>query len=1707
MKTVEIVANGTTYQLNLPEADRDYIQKTIASTHRPYEESMLIDIADVVAPGDLVLDIGANCGNHTLYLSCVAGVDVHAFEPDGELCDVIRSSALLNGVDDLVTVHEVGVGDAGGFARLVQTSENNRGAQRLERVSSEDGETTIIRLDDLEFSKPVRVIKIDVEGMEMEVLKGAKNLVERYRPDIYLECQTRQDFERIHRWLTKFDYRYLSTFNATPTHRFVPNSSSHAPDRFEQIVKQQVAATYYDQQLISSLRKNLTEANLKYRGATAQLAPLNEQLRLLTSANEQASERVSGLELELSGSIAQRQDAETSLAHKELELASIRSQLDVLALRERELVASSDYLSNQYQEALETIRHERSFIEKTDRQIVQANARITSLESEIDQLERQHEHEAQTWQEELQQQKVLTSKILRMSKMRTAIAKSAVAREEVATNDLRELTSRLADVQAALESANRDLNEATKRLVKEKGMVSRLERAIDESKSETAATLHSLRQENSSLRASLDDAQKKLIDADKGSAGLQAEADRTRARVSSAEAEVERLQSELAAARQKIEDVRTSVTFRLGKIIRESAGSPKAVALLPVRLGRLAGEHRARQSSKAILGEVVPEGETENAVLSGSPVVVNRSAEIRASRRLQTGYASAALQLTKTSQSSTTRIAAIMDEFTVQSFAPECELLELSLENYAEELVSFAPELVFLESAWRGKGDSWGNKVAQASYEVREIISWAKSNSVPVILWNKEDPVHYSTFLNTANLVDHIFTTDIDCVQRYKEDLGHDRVHFLPFACQPTLHNPLEIYDRNKGMAFAGAYYRRYPDRTRDLESFIDEIPNSFTLEIFDRNFGKSDVQYQFPNDYNRYIVGTLTSSEIDLAYKGYDYAINLNSVKESQSMFARRVYELLASNTTVVSNYSRGLQLLFGEIPVVSDSGRVVVKTLTSTTDVWAGRRRRLAGLRKVMREHTYSHRLQYVLNRTGVCQAIISQPKVVVFGLVSSSEDVARLQVSMKSQFGVDISPRLYTEVDDWLEPDGLIDGLHVSDLESIAGDSLADLVPDGSFAAFMVPEDYYGQNYLLDLALASRYSSASVAGKPCIFRAKGSAVNIAETGPIYSAVEKLPVRCSLVLKPETVTSPVSSLLRSARGASFLEPAMLATEVFDYCKNGAALPREALDSVSSGRIDSGLGLDEMVAAGDRIHAADVVVDAEGTLSGAGMAELFVTRARPGVQTEVRDDAWHFDSDLADGAHDYIYALDLISLDSIAIDGRLEFHVEANAGLNLQVAIIYYDGSSAKIEGHVRAVNQNHTMSIPENAVSVKLGVRIFASGQGAIRRILWKHKNVTPAFIASRADNLVITNRYPSYGDLYKNGFVHSRVRRYIDSGVPTEVFVLDDGVRLRFREFEGVTVISGPAEALAQFLRTGKHRAISLHFVNDSMWDLVRDLPGRPRIAIWAHGADIQKWSRRKFLYKTEQEVAKAKELSEARLSLWRRIFREASIDVSVVFVSKWLAETAVSDLGLDESRLRYCVIHNPIDTLRFEYRKKSPSQRFKILSIRPYASSVYANDLTVDAILLLSKTEQFAKMEFRLIGDGPLFDEITRPLLGFANVFLDKRFLAQDEIAEIHKDYGVFLCPSRMDSQGVSRDEAMSSGLVPVTTRIAAIPEFADEACGELVEPENAADLADALLRLAASGRIFRRKSKAAAKRVRSQVAASRVVPQELEVLGY
>jgi len=285
---------------------------------------------------------------------------------------------------------------------------------------------------------------------------------------------------------------------------------------------------------------------------------------------------------------------------------------------------------------------------------------------------------------------------------------------------------------------------------------------------------------------------------------------------------------------------------------------------------------------------------------------------------------------------------------------------------------------------------------------------------------------------------------------------------------------------------------------------------------------------------------------------------------------------------------------------------------------------------------------------------------------------------------------------------------------------------------------------------------------------------------------------------------------------------------------------------------------------------------------------------------------------------------------------------------------------------------------------------------------------------------------------------------------------------------------------------------------------MWNVLRTFSQNIPMTVWIHGAEVQPWWRRTYNYQTGEELEHAKHTSQSRLRFWKDIFANHPAHVRFVFVSNYFAHEVMEDVGVVLARRAYEIIHNPVDTERFSYQEKNPEQRKRILSLRPYASRKYANDLSVEAVMKLSEEPYFNELEFKFIGDGPLFDQTLLPIKHYDNVSVEKRFMNPLEIAQLHKEYGVFLCPTRMDSQGVSKDEAMSSGLVPITNAIAAIPEFVDESCAFLAPAEDSSAIAEGIRAVYRDPSLFLQMSRNAATRARNQVSSTRIIPLELEL---
>lgn len=370
-----------------------------------------------------------------------------------------------------------------------------------------------------------------------------------------------------------------------------------------------------------------------------------------------------------------------------------------------------------------------------------------------------------------------------------------------------------------------------------------------------------------------------------------------------------------------------------------------------------------------------------------------------------------------------------------------------------------------------------------------------------------------------------------------------------------------------------------------------------------------------------------------------------------------------------------------------------------------------------------------------------------------------------------------------------------------------------------------------------------------------------------------------------------------------------------------------------------------------------------------------------------------------------------------------------------------------------------------------------------------------------------LVLTRSYPAAGDLYQYPFVHRRVLAYRAHGHEVAVFRQGEGDPAERHVFDGVECLTGGPSALARLVADWQADAIAAHGFSEAMWPMLAPLAGRVPVRAWLHGSEIPAFFRTKAECIAEPE-RRSRTLAavEARRRFWVQFLAGPPPSFGLVFVSNSALDMMREDVGSAIDRADTAVIPNPIDTDLFAYRRKVAEDRFSVLSIRPFDSPTYANDLSVAAIRHLAGRDTFADMRFTIIGDGPLFDDTLAPLAGLSNVAIHRRFLDQREIAAEHARHGIFLVPTRLDTQGVSRDEAMASGLVPVTNAVSAVPEFVDGSCAGLAPADDAEALADALWEMVLSPKLYLDRSAAAAARVRRQSGSEQVIAAELALLG-
>lgn len=203
-----------------------------------YEEDELELLRSVMSdrPDAVALDIGANVGHHTLYLASFCS-EVHAFEPFAPLAKSIRDKVERNSLSG-VHVHPLGLGDSDvelpyfapadhniGNGTFVAANAPHPGAPDC-MLSVRQGDRYIESL----LLRRVDLIKIDVEGFELEVLAGVRQTLRQYRPIVMLELndasREKLGSEDAFRTLLPPDYRTQRLVRPMPVATFFSRRSA-----------------------------------------------------------------------------------------------------------------------------------------------------------------------------------------------------------------------------------------------------------------------------------------------------------------------------------------------------------------------------------------------------------------------------------------------------------------------------------------------------------------------------------------------------------------------------------------------------------------------------------------------------------------------------------------------------------------------------------------------------------------------------------------------------------------------------------------------------------------------------------------------------------------------------------------------------------------------------------------------------------------------------------------------------------------------------------------------------------------------------------------------------------------------------------------------------------------------------------------------------------------------------------------------------------------------------------------------------------------------------------------------------------------------------------------------------------------------------------------------------------------------------------------
>ena len=202
---LQLKTDKGTLSLYVPEFPQNNVTDVFVLYHEFPERDLLNSVRPYIPDNGVVIDVGANIGSHTLYFAWMLNTSkVYSFEPQKGLFPILQKNCELNNILDKVVLYNCCVGEKEAYASLGNVAIYDA-SQTSFNMSDTPTDYKIMSLDSLKLDK-VDFIKIDVEGHEIEVLRGAKETIARCKPVIWCEAWTPEQRKTLHRFLKPYGY-------------------------------------------------------------------------------------------------------------------------------------------------------------------------------------------------------------------------------------------------------------------------------------------------------------------------------------------------------------------------------------------------------------------------------------------------------------------------------------------------------------------------------------------------------------------------------------------------------------------------------------------------------------------------------------------------------------------------------------------------------------------------------------------------------------------------------------------------------------------------------------------------------------------------------------------------------------------------------------------------------------------------------------------------------------------------------------------------------------------------------------------------------------------------------------------------------------------------------------------------------------------------------------------------------------------------------------------------------------------------------------------------------------------------------------------------------------------------------------------------------------------------------------------------------------